>query len=57
MNEYQNLILNFYTALDRRDAESMIKAYAENIHFSDPIFPNLRGKEPKKSLKDFEKRN
>jgi ketosteroid isomerase-like protein len=33
----------FYTAFARRDAEAMAACYAEDVQFSDPAFPDLRG--------------
>ncbi len=37
------LLARFYTAFAHRDAESMAGCYAEDVHFSDPVFPNLKG--------------
>ncbi len=39
------LIRRFYQAFQRLDAESMAACYAEDVHFSDPVFTNLRGSE------------
>ncbi|MFI8610992.1 nuclear transport factor 2 family protein [Pseudomonas sp. NPDC077649] len=37
------LIQRFYTAFQRLDAEAMAACYAADIHFSDPVFTDLRG--------------
>src|SRR6185437_14083149 len=39
------LIERFYTAFQRRDADTMIACYADDIVFSDPVFGELRGDE------------
>ena len=39
------LVTRFYTALKAGDLDTMIGCYADDIWFSDPVFPNLRGKE------------
>jgi ketosteroid isomerase-like protein len=39
------LVTRFYTALLNRDLDGMIACYADEIWFSDPVFPNLRGRE------------
>lgn len=41
----QQLIENFYHAFQRLDAEAMCACYADQVHFSDPVFSNLRGAE------------
>ena len=38
------LVTRFYTALLNRDLDGMIACYADDIWFSDPVFPNLRGR-------------
>ncbi|MGF6572613.1 Ketosteroid isomerase-related protein [Paraburkholderia fungorum] len=40
-----DLIERFYTAFQRRDAETMIACYADDVVFSDPAFGELRGDE------------
>jgi ketosteroid isomerase-like protein len=40
------LIERFYAAFDRREGEAMAKCYAPEARFSDPVFPDLRGREP-----------
>jgi ketosteroid isomerase-like protein len=37
------LIERFYAAFDRRDGDAMAACYAPDVHFSDPVFPDLRG--------------
>jgi hypothetical protein len=37
------LLTGFYEAFSRRDAEGMASAYADDVRFSDPVFPDLRG--------------
>ena len=37
------LIERFYRAFDERDGEAMAACYAPDVHFSDPVFPDLRG--------------
>ena len=39
------LIERFYTAFQRRDAETMVACYADDVVFSDPAFGELRGDE------------
>ncbi|MBA2631342.1 MAG: nuclear transport factor 2 family protein [Thermoleophilaceae bacterium] len=37
------LIKRFYRAFDEGDGDTMAACYAPQIHFSDPVFPDLRG--------------
>jgi ketosteroid isomerase-like protein len=37
------LIRRFYDAFSKRDAEGMAACYADDIHFGDAAFPDLRG--------------
>ena len=37
------LIERFYLAFQRRDADGMAACYHPDVHFSDPVFPDLRG--------------
>lgn len=37
------LLHRFYTAFQQRDAATMSACYAADVHFSDPVFPDLRG--------------
>lgn len=39
------LITRFYQAFQHLDAEAMAACYAEDVRFSDPVFPDLRGRE------------
>jgi ketosteroid isomerase-like protein len=43
----ETVIRSFYDAFARRDAESMIACYADDVVFTDPVFPRLRGDEAK----------
>ncbi len=40
------LIQRFYAAFAKRDGDQMAACYAPDAHFSDPVFPDLRGGEP-----------
>jgi ketosteroid isomerase-like protein len=37
------LITRFYEAFQRKDPAAMATCYADDIHFSDEVFPDLRG--------------
>jgi ketosteroid isomerase-like protein len=39
------LLRRFYEAFARRDAEAMAACYADDVVFSDPVFPKLSGEE------------
>src|SRR5687768_12806474 len=41
-----DVIRTFYEAFDRHDGDAMAVAYAPDARFSDPVFPDLRGREP-----------
>jgi ketosteroid isomerase-like protein len=43
MHPHAQLIVSFYTAFSRHDAAGMIACYHPEVHFSDPVFPDLRG--------------
>lgn len=45
MHPHAQLITDFYAAFGRRDAEGMVACYADDVAFSDPVFPALRGDE------------
>jgi ketosteroid isomerase-like protein len=45
MHPNARLIETFYSAFQRGDAEAMVACYAPEIHFSDPVFPELHGAE------------
>jgi len=47
MNSNSDLITTFYEAFQRRDHAAMIACYHPSIHFSDPVFTDLRGNEAK----------
>ncbi len=37
------LLERFYTAFAAGDSETMAACYAPDVHFSDPVFPDLKG--------------
>lgn len=39
----EGLLRTFYDAFGRRDAEAMVACYADDVVFSDPVFPELVG--------------
>jgi ketosteroid isomerase-like protein len=43
MHDNEALIRRFYEAFASRDAETMASCYAPDVHFSDPVFPDLHG--------------
>ncbi len=44
MNDaHAQLIERFYAAFDVGDGKAMAACYAPDVHFSDPVFPDLRG--------------
>src|SRR6185436_12063916 len=43
MNANAELLTRFYEAFSRRDAEGMVACYADDVRFSDPVFPDLKG--------------
>ncbi|WP_420630470.1 nuclear transport factor 2 family protein [Candidatus Leptofilum sp.] len=45
MQENQQLIRNFYTAFQKRDYAGMNACYHPEVHFSDPAFGDLYGKQ------------
>ena len=45
MHPHEALIREFYAAFARRDAEAMARCYHDEVFFSDPVFPALRGEE------------
>jgi len=45
MHPNEALIRRFYDAFARRDGDAMAACYAEDVAFSDPAFPMLRGAE------------
>ncbi len=47
MATHLQIIESFYTAFQHRDYAEMIACYHPEVHFSDPVFPNLHGKQAK----------
>ena len=45
MNENEQLISHFYTSFQQKNARAMQECYADNAHFSDPIFSDLNAAE------------
>lgn len=45
MHTHAQLISKFYAAFQERDAETMAACYHPEVHFSDPVFPSLKGAE------------
>lgn len=45
--DYQQLVHTFYTAFQQRDHAGMIACYHPDVHFSDPVFTDLRGPQAK----------
>jgi len=45
MHAHEKLIRDFYAAFAARDADAMARCYHQEITFSDPAFPLLRGAE------------
>lgn len=43
MHPNAQLIARFYEAFGRLDAETMAACYHPDVHFSDPVFPDLHG--------------
>lgn len=43
MDDARTVADRFYTAFAARDAERMAACYADDVAFSDPAFPDLRG--------------
>lgn len=43
MNKNKDLIEKFYSSFQKLNSDSMVECYHENIEFSDPAFPNLKG--------------
>ncbi|MFH2065426.1 MAG: nuclear transport factor 2 family protein [Pseudomonadota bacterium] len=45
MNPNAEIIERFYSCFQKLDGDGMAQCYHENIVFSDPVFPELRGKQ------------
>lgn len=43
MHPHAALVRDFYAAFQRRDGAAMAACYHRDVHFSDPVFPDLRG--------------
>ncbi len=43
VHPHAELITRFYSAFQQSNAEQMAACYHEQIHFSDPVFPDLHG--------------
>jgi len=46
MADNAELLERFYAAFNAHDGDTMAACYAPDAHFSDPVFPDLRGSEP-----------
>jgi ketosteroid isomerase-like protein len=42
MHTNEELLNQFYRAFQQLDAETMASCYADDVQFSDPVFPNLQ---------------
>jgi len=47
MTNEEQLIGKFYACFNQRDCVGMQACYHDDIEFSDPVFPHLKGKQPK----------
>ena len=47
MPEHLALINQFYQSFQQRDYEGMIACYHDEVHFSDPVFTDLKGSQAK----------
>ncbi|MGI9586328.1 MAG: nuclear transport factor 2 family protein [Acidimicrobiia bacterium] len=47
MHENAQLITSFYEGFQQRDHEAMARCYRDDVHFSDPVFVDLRGNQVK----------
>jgi ketosteroid isomerase-like protein len=45
MHDNEKLIHTFYEAFAKRDHETMASCYHDDVRFSDPVFPDLKGPE------------
>lgn len=43
MNDNEKLIERFYTCFQNLDGDGMARCYHDEVEFSDPIFPDLKG--------------
>ncbi len=63
MSPHVELVENFYNSFQSLDGKGMVRCYHPDIRFSDPVFPELHGKEASfmwkmlcSQAKDFELR-
>ncbi len=47
MKTNSQIITDFYSAFQNRDAETMVRLYSDHITFEDPAFGELKGEEAK----------
>ena len=47
MEDPKEIVTKFYTAFQKKDWKSMQACYHDEVHFSDPVFPSLKGKQAK----------
>jgi ketosteroid isomerase-like protein len=47
MTSNEQLIFDFYTAFQSKEAEKMVSIYSETIRFNDPAFGDLQGEDAK----------
>lgn len=45
MNDHADTIRRFYESFGRKDHEAMAACYHPEVHFTDPVFPDLHGDE------------
>lgn len=43
MHPNEALLHRFYEGFQRKDGKAMAECYAADVHFSDPVFPDLKG--------------
>ena len=46
MHDNAQLLTGFYEAFQRQDGAAMAACYHPDAHFTDPVFPDLRGSSP-----------
>jgi ketosteroid isomerase-like protein len=56
MHKNEQAIRDFYESFNRHDAEGMVKHYAKDVRFSDPVFTDLRGDEARAMWRMLTKR-
>ena len=45
MHPHAQLLETFYSAFQKLDGDTMASCYHDDVEFSDPVFPELRGKD------------